>query len=361
MTTSRERWLKVAEFSRADRLPNWEGDFRGATMERWYRDGLPRSVTPEDLYRRFELDLWYDVPVAKGPYPAFEAQVLETTGQYKIWTDELGALRKDFLVNAEPGFVTRSWLKFPVENRADFEKMRERFDPLSPGRFPADWPQVVRRIEDSGQLRVFRVSSFFWQMRDWMGFHNTCLAFYDQPELVREMVEFVTSFVVRLFRRIRADVGMDFIFYNEDMAYKHAPMIGPGLARDFLLRGYQELSRCFEEGGVALRVMDCDGRPDELMRVWLEGGLNGFWPMEIAAGCDPRQYARQYPGLVLMGGVDKRALAQDRAAIRRELEGLRPLVERGGFIPTVDHAIPADVPFDNLCYYLDEKRKLLEG
>jgi len=60
----------------------------------------------------------------------------------------------------------------------------------------------------------------------------------------------------------------------------------------------------------------------------------------------------------LWGGVDKMALIASRTAIDRELQRLLPVVEEGGFIPTVDHRVPADVPLDHYKYYMDKKREL---
>ena len=60
------------------------------------------------------------------------------------------------------------------------------------------------------------------------------------------------------------------------------------------------------------------------------------------------------------GGIDKRALARGRRAIDEELYRHVPkLLEDGGYIPTVDHAIPPDISYDNWMYYLEVKRKLL--
>lgn len=59
-----------------------------------------------------------------------------------------------------------------------------------------------------------------------------------------------------------------------------------------------------------------------------------------------------------MGGVDKIALGQGRAAIRAYLESLAPLVERGGFIPFCDHRCPPNVQPDDYLYYLDLKAQM---
>ena len=65
--------------------------------------------------------------------------------------------------------------------------------------------------------------------------------------------------------------------------------------------------------------------------------------------------------LRLWGGVDKRVLTQSREAIRTHLREFIPLIEEGGFIPTVDHTVPPDVPWENFRYYMEMKQALLQG
>jgi uroporphyrinogen decarboxylase len=54
-------------------------------------------------------------------------------------------------------------------------------------------------------------------------------------------------------------------------------------------------------------------------------------------------------------------LAKGRDAIDSHLAGMVPLIEEGGFIPTVDHTVPPDVSLDNFMYYMERKRVLLAG
>ena len=63
--------------------------------------------------------------------------------------------------------------------------------------------------------------------------------------------------------------------------------------------------------------------------------------------------------MLLLGGVDKLALIAGKEAIDRELEKLHPLVERGGYLPCVDHRVPPDVTLENYLYYLDKKKAIL--
>jgi len=59
------------------------------------------------------------------------------------------------------------------------------------------------------------------------------------------------------------------------------------------------------------------------------------------------------------GGIDKRALIAGREAIDAELRRKIPLAFEGGYIPTVDHWIPPDVPYDHFMHYWDRKQELL--
>ena len=105
--------------------------------------------------------------------------------------------------------------------------------------------------------------------------------------------------------------------------------------------------------------MDSDGDASLLLPLWLEAGINGFLPMEVAAGMDPRVVRKRYGrNLRLMGGLDKRTLLQSRAAVDRELESKVPeLIAGGGYIPHLDHVIQWECPLEAYQYY---RRRLNE-
>ena len=89
--------------------------------------------------------------------------------------------------------------------------------------------------------------------------------------------------------------------------------------------------------------------------------MDGFTPLEVAAGMDPVYLRKKYGrSFCMIGGVDKRELAKDRISIENELKKLSPIVQDGGFIPHVDHRIPPDVSFENFKYYLEFKRKIID-
>ncbi len=110
----------------------------------------------------------------------------------------------------------------------------------------------------------------------------------------------------------------------------------------------------YHSAGVRHVMIDSDGKVDDLLPCWLDSGFDIVFPIEIGTWrADPREFRRKYGRRVRMfGGVDKHVIPQGEAAIRAELEPLRPLVEEGGYIPIPDHRIPPDCSLDQFLTYV---------
>jgi len=84
----------------------------------------------------------------------------------------------------------------------------------------------------------------------------------------------------------------------------------------------------------------------------MELGMDVMSPFEVASNCDVVRAGREYPGLVIFGGVDKRALAKGRQAIDELVDRIFPVMRaRGGFIPTCDHGVPEEVRYKDYLYF----------
>ncbi len=356
----RERFIKTLTFQPVDRIPLMEWPIRQSTMAAWILQGYPEGTSFQEY---FSLDTSYlYVPINTGMYPFFEEKILEQTGDYKIWQDMLGAVRKDFLKDATPGFVTRSWLSFPVNTREDFLEMKKRYDSSEPARYPENWKLRAEILNKAHTPNHLSIPYLFWTARDWMGFEGLCLAFHDMPELVEEMFGFITDMAIETIKRGIGDIRIDIVELKEDMAYKGAPMISPDMFRKFMLPHYKRLVSFLKGNGTKLVYVDCDGYPGGLIPCWIEAGVDGMSPCEIAAGNDILKLRKQYPAFVLFGGIDKRALAVDKKAIYEEVVSKVPqMIEKGGYIPHIDHAIPPDVPLRNYLYYRELLTRLAYG
>jgi uroporphyrinogen-III decarboxylase len=382
--TPRERFRAVARGERPDRMPFMFGGPRASTFAAWRRQGL----TPE-IAGRWGAFLGEEgfTGIGKldcGPLPRLEERIIEETGNIRVWIDHYGVKRVDAIRQPTPGFATRKYLEFPVKTPADFTRMKERYDPNTPERtepVPGEnqlqtvnpdgyrvyqsavrWQDRVETCNNGNYPVCVTVPGLFWTARDWAGFEGLCLMCAEQPDLVDEMMEFWTGFLWQVLdaplRAIRADI----VILNEDMAYKHAAMISPAMMRRFMLPRYRRLYDFFKERGVEQVVMDTDGHNGEVLDVFHPAALDGIAPMEIAANNDPERYLRKHPGLFLMGGIDKRELCHSRAEVRAEVaRRYRTARELPGYIPTVDHGVPPDIPLRNFLYMAELLRGFAVG
>ena len=368
---ARERFLRTMQFQSVDRVPYHELGIWGQTHERWFNEGLPRDVLHGNFFQGeeyFGMDRRDFIDIKAGMIPPFDPEVMEEDERIMVYRDERGITRRTIKEGTVRG--TRpsmdQYLRFPVENRADFHELKKRYSPRSPVRYPPWWDDKVRSWKDCDYplcLLVNAAFGFYSTPRQWMGTENLSVAFYDDPTLVHEMMDFLAEFFIETVRRAVEDVAIDYFNFFEDMAYKTAPLISPQMFREFMLPRYKRVIDFLRSHGVKIVIVDSDGNMESLIPLFLEAGVTGVWPLEIAAGMDPVKLRKEYgQDLTLSGGIDKRVLAQDRKAIEGEMLSKVPhLLEAGGYIPTVDHSVPPDVPYENFLYYLDLKEKIAEG
>ncbi|MCC6579583.1 MAG: hypothetical protein IT440_04020 [Phycisphaeraceae bacterium] len=363
--TERERFIATLTFKQPDRVTWNPGHGRRSTRVNWYKQGLPESVTDYHAYIRDLLGIEQPAPF-DAPWPGmvltmmpeFEEKIVEERADSRIvqdWKGNVCEIGKEFMpgdLRGAPDFCTRSWLKCPVESRADWDDMKRRYNPDEPGRFPADFKQNCAKLKHRTHPLGLVFSGPFWQLREWLGFENLCMLFLDDPAMAQDMVDFWQQFVHEMLSRLFEHVVPDYMMINEDMAYKEKPMIGPDMCRKFLSRCWTDWSKLCKQAGVPVVGVDSDGRVDELIPVWIECGMHWNSPLEVAAGNDLPAFRRKYgTRMSYSGGVDKRMMAKGGKALRDEMARLEPVVKAGGFIPSCDHGVPSDVSWPDFVEY----------
>lgn len=349
---ARERFHATFEYGQPDRvflMSQWTFD---ETRERWLREGLPWD---QHFNIYFGFDRMERIPLNTGPWPPPETKIVEQTAQWHIIEDEFGARTKCW---SDRELGMSQWLRYPVRDRDTWEKFKQRLDPDAPNRYPEYWEELKRCYQDRDYPIGIVAGSFYGQIRNWVGMENLALWYYDCPDLVHEMTEYVTDFILRLMDRALHEIpDVDYASIWEDMAMKTGSLISPKLFREFMMEPLKRVTRVLNEYGIEIIMLDSDGNVDELIPLWLEANVNLIYPLEIAAGCDPVGYGEQLgKELRLLGGIDKRALRDGctKEDINQEVMSKVPeLVKRGGYSPMVDHSVPPDVPFENFKYYMD--------
>jgi len=372
--TGKQRFIDVFEYRPVDRVPNWEAGCWGQTRERWEAEGLADADLHWNWWdgeEYFGMDHRLFVPIQFGMTRPFEHRVLEETDEYEIFVNHEGVTRKG-LKKGRSKHGTRmsmdQFLDWPVKNRADFQKMKARYELALERRYPADWKTTALPEWQSATIptilgRNCATGGFYWLARKWMGTEALCYAWYDQPALMHEMMAFIADHTIAIAGPILAEMDFEYVMLSEDMAMKSGPLLSPETFRTYIFPHLKRLVGFLKRNGVRYVMVDTDGNAEPLLSLLLDAGVDAIWPIERAScDMDPVALRKKYGrSLRLFGGVDKRELAKGPAAIDAHLESLAPLIEEGGFIPTVDHTVPPDVSLADFRHYMTKKAELLQG
>lgn len=355
---ARERLHACMHYLPRDRSPIMDFGFWEETLVIWQQYGLPAEANPDDW---FGMDpQWIVAPVNTWLCPGFEPVVLEDRGDTLIVRDGDGVTKEQgrFL-----GSIPRH-LDHTLKDRASWEReVCWRLDGSDPRRYPPHWERYVERYTDTARDYPLGIGggSLYGKLRDLMSVERLSMLVYDDRPLFEEMVATVADCVIAsVLPAVKAGIRFEYVSMWEDMCYRAGPLLSPRIFREVLVPNYRRITETFRRFGVDVFVLDCDGDISRLVPLWLEGGVNCMFPIEVGVwGADPVAYRREYGrDLLMIGGVSKRILAGPKEGITREVERLAPLVEEGGYIPTPDHRVPADVSLDNYLFYLKETRRV---
>jgi len=325
----------------------------GQTMERWQKE----SGDPElNLAQRFGFDRSFVLPAIEyGSFPRFEKIVLEETADFIVSRDSDGVVRRQ---RRDRGSMPE-FLEYPVKTPGDWERLKLERWQMSPARLRQDWDQLRRQLGETGE--AVQVGVFPWgvfgTVRDLLGAEELLVSFYDEPAMVHDMMDHLTTLWITLWEHVARQVPIAHIHIWEDMSGRQGSLISPAMVEEFMMPCYDRIAAFARAHAVPLISVDTDGDCRQLVPVMMAHGVNMFFPFEVQAGNDILQYREQYPTLGIVGGLDKRALALGREEIDREVAKARAMVQRGRYIPAFDHLIPPDVPWDNYCYAAQQIKK----
>jgi uroporphyrinogen-III decarboxylase len=377
---ARERYYAVLRGEPGVRTLNWEFGYWTGTIERWYLEGLRRGAYshpmgyPEGNAVFAEVIPWpprignvhyrdLDVATALGfdpgavrisvnwrYSPAFEPVIYEEDELTRTMLNTDGVkvrVRKN--ADSLPQF-----LAWPVYDMASWEKLKEErmsLDTLMT-RFPDRWDQMGPTYRNRDFPLGVIVDGFFSLPRELIGVEHQLMLYYTDPDLFHAIGDHVANLWIAMFEEIFSKTDLDFVYFWEDMSFNTGPLISPAMFQTFCAPYYRRVTDYLKGRGVEHRFIDTDGNCWLLIPEFLKVGINGMYPFEVQSGMDVTEVRKKFPELKIIGGINKRSVAEGKAAIDAELEAKLPyMLSQGRYIPTCDHLVHPEVSWKNYEYF----------
>lgn len=341
--------------------PFHQREFGYYCIERWKEQGMPQDVPYEKLFG-------YDPPGKFGLWgsgwceaefvPRFEEKILEDRGDYELVQDFAGRSVLCFK-GRRSGFMPE-YVDHPVKDMKTWEeKCKWRMNPETPERYKDmdKTREAAVKAAGDGMIVTQHVAGGYMYLRSLIGPGELLYKFYDAPELIHDCMQTWLKLADAVSAKHQQFVTIDEVFFGEDICYNHGSLISPDMMREFLFPYYRQLldnikSRQIDKSRHLYFQIDTDGLATPVISVYKELGMDVMSPFEVASGCDVVEIGKQFPDLVMSGGVDKRVLARGGKAIDEMVDRIFPAMrKRGGYTPTCDHGVPEEVSYQDYLYY----------
>ena len=269
------------------------------------------------------------------------------------WRDEWGVVWNR-TVDKDIGVVENQALPEPTladyefpdaESHTAFDHYRD-FIAAGPDRF---------RVASIG----FSLFERAWSMR---GMEQVLVDMMESPEFVHELLDRITEHNLAIVDAV-AGYDIDAIFFGDDWGSQAGLIMGPELWREFIKPRVRRMYGRAREAGKFVMIHSC-GDVKQLFPDLVEAGLQVFNPFQPEV-MDVFETKKKYYGkLAFYGGISVQRLLPHGTPdeVRDETKKLlRGLGEGGGYIASPSHAVPGDVPAENVAAMIEVLKGQVEG
>ena len=369
----RERVKAILHYESYDKMPVVAFGYWGETLAKWADEGYISKELAEGYVAHgdngredhavmdmlgFDFNWNSCIGGRNWMMPGFESKVLrvEENGA-KIMQDGNG-----LLVRVMPGVVSiPSEIGTMMTGREAWDELYKPKFVYSDDRVNMEAMAKVREQDKTRDIPLgLHCGSLYGNIRNMLGVEELSYLAVDDEELYAEIIDTVGNLAYSVVKRM-LDTGIEFDYAHfwEDICFNNGPLVHPDVFRELLGPHYRKITKLTGEHGIDIVSVDCDGKIDLLLPVWLENGVNTMFPIEVGtwnASIAPwrAKYGRELRGV---GGMNKTVFSRDKAAVDAEIERLKPLIDLGGYIPCPDHRIAPDAKFELVQYYCEQFRK----
>lgn len=368
----RERVNAILNYKSYDRLPLVHFGFWNETLDEWAFQGhVTReealnwgdgNAADEAITTRLGFDFnWYRVVgLTTTLFPPFERRVLEVLedGSRKVANQNgVVIIEKDGVLGIPPE------VDYLLKGRREWEQYFLPRLQFNPERAEKDTLDRLQHHPWRELPHGLWCGSLFGMVRDMVGMVKLAYLQSDDPDLFDEILDTVGELCFQCVRyaleNTPGGVDVDFAHFWEDICFRSGPLINPRVFRSKVGPHYQRITDLLHQYNIRIVSLDCDGKIDALVPIWLENGVNTMFPIEVGvwnASILPwrEKYGRELRGV---GGVDKKIFSADRTAVEAEIERLKPMIDIGGYIPCPDHRLPPESKWELVQYYCERMRK----
>lgn len=205
----------------------------------------------------------------------------------------------------------------------------------------SEWDKCKAQLEgiDRNELfvTVFGAPGIFEQVHYLMGMDDCLIAFYEEPEAMKELINFITEWKLKYAKLLCDNYAPEVIFQHDDWGSHKSSFLSPDMFEEFLLEPYKKWYGYYKQRGVQIIAHHNDAYSANLVPFMIEMGID-IWQGCVSTN-NVSELIKKYGGKIsFMGDIDNGLV--DREDWTQELvaKHVRRACEENGklyFIPCI--------------------------
>lgn len=177
-----------------------------------------------------------------------------------------------------------------------------------PAQFPAEaWEPCVRQVEKIDRKEQFATLFFspgvFELCNQLMGMEECLVAFYEEPEAMKELIDFIADWEVAYAEDVCKYLKPDALFHHDDWGSQKSTFFSPEMFREFFVPAYKKIYGYYKAHGVEVIVHHSDSYAATLVPDMIEVGID-IWQGAMTTNNLPDLIARYGGKISIMAGID---------------------------------------------------------
>ncbi len=150
-----------------------------------------------------------------------------------------------------------------------------------PTKYPEEaWAAFVEQANKIDRNEKFAaamiVNGIFEKLHYFMGMEDTMINFYEEPEAMHELIDFLADWEIECAKETIAHLHPDALFHHDDWGSQRSTFLSPEMFDEFILPAYKKIYGFWKENGVELIVHHSDSYAATLVPEMIEMGIDVF-------------------------------------------------------------------------------------
>lgn len=168
----------------------------------------------------------------------------------------------------------------------------------------APFVEAANKINRKEQfVAPFAAPGIFEKIHYLMGMEEAMIAFYEEPEAMHELVDFLADYEISAAKEVIDHLHPDALFHHDDWGSQISSFLSPDMFGEFIAPAYKKIYGFWKANGVELIVHHSDSYAANLVPHMIDCGID-IWQGVMSTN-DVPALIKKYGGKISFhGGID---------------------------------------------------------